>query len=80
MGYHTTTSLTDQDVGSSVIMCFVEHPCIIREGAEADDCKLSGYIHIYITEALKYFTGKSINKAFIIISIVFTIQIHFTRT
>ena len=38
----------DQDVGSSVIKCFSEHPRVIREGAEADDCKLSGYIHIYI--------------------------------
>ena len=38
----------DQDVGSSVITRFAEQPRIICEGAEADDYKLSGYIHIYI--------------------------------
>ena len=41
------TSLTDQDVGSSVIMRSTEHPRIICMGAEVDDCKLSGYIHTY---------------------------------
>ena len=41
---HAITSLTDQDVGSSVITRFAEHPLIICVGAEADDCKLSGYI------------------------------------
>ena len=38
----------DQYVGSSVITRFFEHPRVIREGAEADDCNLSGHIHIYI--------------------------------
>ena len=38
-------------------------------GAEADDCKLSGYIHIYIngrTGGIIILSGKSINTAFII--------------
>ena len=30
------------------ICIFCEHPHIICMGVEADDCKLSGYIHIYI--------------------------------
>ena len=59
----------DQDVGSSVKMRFCEHPRIICVGAEADDCKLSGYIHIYIndrTGGIIILSGKSINTAFII--------------
>ena len=47
----------DQDVGSSVNM-----------GAEADDCNLSGYIHIYInshTGGIIALLGKSINTALI---------------
>ena len=59
----------DQDIGSSVIKCFSEHPHVIHEGAEADDCKLSGYIHIYIngrTGGIIILSGKSINTAFII--------------
>ena len=39
----------DQDVGSSVNTRFCEHPRIMCVGAEADDCKLSGYIHIYLS-------------------------------
>ena len=57
----------DQDVGSSVNTHFSEHPRIICVGAEADDCKLSGYIHIYInsrTGGIIILSGKSINKAF----------------
>ena len=59
----------DQDVGSSVKMRFCEHPRIICVGAEADDCKLSGYIHIYIngrTGGIIILSGKSINTAFTI--------------
>ena len=59
----------DQDVGSSVKTRFCEHPRIICVGAEADDCKLFGYIHIYIhdrTGGIIILSGKSINKAFII--------------
>ena len=29
----------DQDVGSRVIKCLSEHPCISYEGADADDWK-----------------------------------------
>ena len=29
---------------------FCKHPRIICVGAEADDCKLSGYIHVYIKQ------------------------------
>ena len=60
----------DQDIGSSVIKhIFCEHPRIICVGAEVDDCKLSGYIHIYIngrTGGIIILSGKSINTAFII--------------
>ena len=59
----------DQDVGSSVNTRFSEHPRIICVRAEADDCKLSGYIHIYIngrTGGIIILSGKSINTAFII--------------
>ena len=52
-----------------MITCFAEHPRVIREGAEADDCKLSGYIHMYIngrTGGTIILSGKSINIAFII--------------
>ena len=59
----------DQDVGSSVKTRFCEHPRIICVGAEADDCKLSGYIYIYIndrTGGIIILSGKSINTAFII--------------
>ena len=73
----------DQDVGSSVNTRFSEHPRIICVGAEADDCKLSGYIHIYINGRIGgiiILSGKSINTTFIIQNIVFTIGIHVTRT
>ena len=59
----------DQDIGSSVIMRFSEHPRIICVGAEADDCKLSGYIHTYInghTGGTIILLGKSINTTSII--------------
>ena len=59
----------DQDVGSSVDTHFSEHPHIICVGAEADDCKLSGYIHTYIngrTGGTIVLAGKSINTTFII--------------
>ena len=59
----------DQDVGSSVNTRFSEDPRIICVGAEADDCKLSGYIHIYINGrkgGILILSGKSINIAFII--------------
>ena len=59
----------DQDVGSSVNTRFSEHPRIICAGDEADDCKLSGYIHIYIngrTGGIIILSGKSINTTFII--------------
>ena len=58
----------DQDVGSSVKMRFCEHPRIICVGAEADDCKHSGYIHIYINGRIGgiiVLLGKSINTALI---------------
>ena len=48
---------------------FFEHPRIICVWAEANDCKLSGYIHIYIngrTGGIIILSGKSINTAFII--------------
>ena len=73
----------DQDVGSSVNTRFSEHPRIICVGAEADDCKLSGYIHIYIngrTGGIIILLGKSINTTFIHQNIVFTMGIHVTRT
>ena len=39
----------DQDVGLSVKMrYFCKHPRTMCVGAEAKDCHLSGYIHIYI--------------------------------
>ena len=59
----------DQDVGSSVITRFTEHPRTICVGAEADDCKLSGYIHTYIngrTGGTIILPRKSINTTFII--------------
>ena len=59
----------DQDVGSSVNTRFFEHPRIICVGAEADDCKLSGYIHIFInghTRGIIILSRKSINTAIII--------------
>ena len=58
----------DQDVGSSVNTRFSEHPRIICVGAEADDFKLSGYIHIYMngrTGGIIILSGKIINTAFI---------------
>ena len=64
----------DQDVGSSVKTRFREHPRIICGGAEADDCKLSCYIHIYIndrTGGTIMLSGKSINTTFIIQIILF---------
>ena len=58
----TNTSLTDQDIGSSVIKCFTEHSDVIREGAEADDCKLSDCIYKKDgrTGGTKTFRAKSI--------------------
>ena len=64
----------DQDVGSIVNTCFSEHPCIMCVGAEADDCKLLGYIHIYIngrTGGIIILSGKSINTAFIVLIALF---------
>ena len=58
----------DQDVGSSVNTRFSKHPRITCVGAEADDCKLSGYIHTYIngrTGGTIILSGKSINTTFI---------------
>ena len=56
----------DQDVGLCVNTRFSEHPRIICVGVEADDCNLSGYIHIYTngrTGGITLLSGKSINKA-----------------
>ena len=42
-------------------MLFSEHPHVICKGVEADDCNLSGYIHIYIngrTGGAKILYGK----------------------
>ena len=58
----------DQDVGSSVKTRFCEHPRIICVGAKADDCKLLGYIHVYIngyTGGIVVLWGKSINTTLI---------------
>ena len=74
----------DQEIGSSVIMRFAEHPRIICEGAEADDCKLSGYIHIYIsgrTGGTTILYGQKYKYSlYYQKSIVFTIKIHVTGT
>ena len=72
----------DQDVGSSVITRFTEHPRIICVGAEADDCKLSGYIHTYIngrTGGTTILYGQKYKYSlYYQRSIVFTIKIHVT--
>ena len=57
----TDTSFTDQDVGSSVVMCHPEHLRIICVGVEADGCNLLGYTHVYKNgrqEASYYFQAK----------------------
>ena len=75
---------TDQDVGSRVIMRFTEHPRIICVGAEADDCKLSGYIHTYINGrtgvTIILYGQKYKYSLYNQNSIVFTIKIHVTET
>ena len=50
-------------------------------GAEADDCNLSGYTHVYInghTRGIIALSGKSINTALIIQYIVCTMGINVT--
>ena len=69
----------DQDIGSSVLTRFSEHPRITCVGAEADDYKLSDYIHIYIsgcTGGTTILSGKSINTAFII-KIALSLQLRY---
>ena len=73
----------DQDVGSSAITSFFKHPGIICVGAEADDFKLSGYIYIHKRPHMRHYTTfrqKYKNSLYNQNSIVFTIQIHVTRT
>ena len=75
---------TDQDVGSSVIMCFTEHPRIICVGTEADDCNLSGYIHTYINGCtggtIILYGQKYKYNLYNQNSIVFTIKAHVNGT
>ena len=72
----------DQDVGSSVNTRFLRTPpALYAWGLKPTNANFQvTYIYTYTAahEALKYFTGKSINTTFIIISIAFTIRIHVT--
>ena len=74
----------DQDVGSSVNTRFSKHPRIICVGAEADDYKLSGYIHTYMngyTGGTTILYGQKYKYSlYNQNSSVFTIKIHVTGT